>query len=182
MSHNSLNHATGFAAINVHSQETSAAKLTIGSVSDDKLLSVIDRVQAVYEREKVAEAFVECHLDHEALKEEMETPGFGPGVIKHLKQNSSLLGHLDRASLLDKPGIFVEFGSGRGQLTYWLTRAVKDKLESRFILVDKASHRHKFDNRLKNEEEVLQVDRIRTDIQDLALEKVPGIVDSDKVP
>ena len=71
----------------------------------------------------------------------------GPSVLKHLIQNSSLLGQLDKSGLLDNGNTYIEFGSGRGQLTYWLTRAVTDPTTCQFILVDKASHRHKFDNR-----------------------------------
>ena len=75
-------------------------------------------------------------------------------------------------SQFQKPSIFVEFGSGRGQLTYWLTMAlaqVKDQdstnatspptsssnmigKDSEFVLVDRGSQRHKMDNKLKNEE------------------------------
>jgi tRNA:m4X modification enzyme len=68
-------------------------------------------------------------------------------VLKHLIQNSSLLGQLDKSGLLENGSTYVEFGSGRGQLTYWLTQAVGDPSTCQFILVDKASHRHKFDNR-----------------------------------
>ena len=69
------------------------------------------------------------------------------------------------------PSIFVEFGSGRGQLTYWLTLALaqvngQDESndtprpsststifkDSKFVLVDRGSQRHKMDNKLKNEE------------------------------
>ena len=67
--------------------------------------------------------------------------------MKHLIQNSSLLGQLDKSGLMENGNTFIEFGSGRGQLTYWLTRAVSDPTTCQFILVDKASHRHKFDNR-----------------------------------
>ena len=91
--------------------------------------------------------------------------------MKHLIQNSSLLGHLDKAGLLENGNTFVEFGSGRGQLTYWLTRAVADASTCQFLLVDKASHRHKFDNRLKEVEE-LELVRLRVDIGDLALGRV----------
>lgn len=65
----------------------------------------------------------------------------------------------------------MEFGSGRGQLTYWLTKAVPDASTCQFLLVDKASHRHKFDNRLKDVEE-LELVRLRVDIADLALGRV----------
>ena len=71
----------------------------------------------------------------------------GPSVLKHLFQNSSLLGQLDKSGLLENGNTFIEFGSGRGQLTYWLTKALPDPSTCQFILVDKASHRHKFDNR-----------------------------------
>ena len=88
---------------------------------------------------------------------------------------------------------YVEFGSGRGQLTYWLARSSKSALElekdvpekfnnesvndTKFILIDKASHRHKLDNKLKDETPDFDVTRIRVDIQDLVLEKLPVVKD-----
>ena len=42
-------------------------------------------------------------------------------------------------------------------------------------MIDKESHRHKFDNKLKDEVPEAEVQRIRADIQNLVLEKVPGI-------
>ena len=65
---------------------------------------------------------------------------------------------MEAAGLSAKPAIFVEFGSGRGQLTYWLTKALDREEEgdsigkrSEFVLVDRGSQRHKMDNKLKNE-------------------------------
>ena len=46
----------------------------------------------------------------------------GKGVLKHLVQNSSLLGHLAQSSLLGDNTTYVEFGSGRGALSYHLTQ------------------------------------------------------------
>ena len=40
--------------------------------------------------------------------------------MKHHVQNSSLLAHLTRASLISDNTTFVEFGSGRAALSYWL--------------------------------------------------------------
>ena len=40
--------------------------------------------------------------------------------MKHHVQNSSLLAHLARASLTADNTTFVEFGSGRAALSYWL--------------------------------------------------------------
>ena len=88
------------------------------------------------------------------LEDELSKPEYGPSVLKHLIQNSSLLGQLDKTGLLENGNTFVEFGSGRGQLTYWLTKAVGDPSTCQFLLVDRASHRHKFDNRLKEVEDL----------------------------
>ena len=68
----------------------------------------------------------------------------------------------------------IEFGSGRGQMTYWMAKSSKKDLNQKFILVDKASHRHKYDNKLKDDEE-LKISRIKADIQDLVIEKIPEI-------
>jgi Methyltransferase TRM13 len=77
--------------------------------------------------------------------------------------------------------VFVEFGSGRGQLTYWIVKATKAAKNVRYILVDKESHRHKFDNKLKDEVPEAEVQRIRADIQNLVLEKVPGVENESSV-
>ena len=99
----------------------------------------------------------------QVLEDELSKPEYGPSVLKHLIQNSSLLGQLDKAGLLENGNTFVEFGSGRGQLTYWLTKAVGDPTTCQFLLVDKASHRHKFDNRLKEVEDLELVRDRNTD-------------------
>lgn len=87
---------------------------------------------------------------------------------------------------------YVEFGSGRGQLTYWLARATELSLrlnsdnetrrkkcgkDPKFVLIDKASHRFKFDNKLKDETPQLDVTRIRVDIQDLVLKNISDLKD-----
>ena len=86
---------------------------------------------------------------------------------------------------------FVEFGSGRGQLTYWVAKAtnndsesksnncevLKHKKDAKFILIDKASHRHKFDNKLKDEAPQLSTTRIRVDIEDVVLGEIDALSD-----
>ena len=67
---------------------------------------------------------------------------------------------------------FIEFGSGRGQLTYWIVKSTKS---SRYFLVDRESQWHKFDNKLRDELPDAAVQRIRADILNLVLEEVPGI-------
>lgn len=142
-------------------------KLTIGNVSDEKLINIIGQLMSTYKKFVEGKIIMES-LEHTAMEEELNKPEYGPSVLKHLIQNSSLLGQLDKSGLLENGNTFIEFGSGRGQLTYWLTRAVTDPSTCQFILVDKASHRHKFDNRLRDCEDIELV-RLRADIADLSL-------------
>jgi len=145
-------------------------KLSVGNVSDEKLINIIGQLMATYK--KCVEGQIEMEpLEHTVLEDELSKPEYGPSVLKHLIQNSSLLGQLDKTGLLENGNTFVEFGSGRGQLTYWLTKAVDDATTCQFLLVDRASHRHKFDNRLKEVED-LELVRLRVDIADLALGRV----------
>jgi len=151
-------------------------KLTVSTVSDEKLINIIGQLMSTYK--KYVEGQIEMEpLEHTVLEEELNKPEYGPSVLKHLIQNSSLLGQLDKSGLLENGNTFVEFGSGRGQLTYWLTKAVSDPTTCQFILVDRASPRHKFDNRLKETED-MELVRLRVDIADLALGRVsPYITD-----
>jgi len=142
-------------------------RLTIADASDEKLINIIGQLMATYKKFVDGNIVME-HLEHSAMEEELNKLEYGPSVLKHLFQNSSLLGQLDKSGLLENGNTFIEFGSGRGQLTYWLTKALPDPSTCQFILVDKASHRHKFDNRLRDCEDIELV-RLRADIQDLCL-------------
>ena len=95
----------------------------------------------------------------------------GPNIMKHHVQNSSLLQHLTVSSLLSDDTTFIEFGSGRGALSYWITKAVNNPGTCNLLLVDKASPRHKLDTRLKFEagDNNITVSRLRLDIGDLDL-------------
>jgi hypothetical protein len=55
-------------------------------------------------------------------------------------------------------------------LTYWLAQAVKDFENCTFALVDRASYRHKNENKLKGPE--MNISRVRADIGDLYLRNV----------
>lgn len=158
--------------------EEKEERLSIGNVTDEKLINIIGQLMTTYK--KYVEGQIEMEpLEHTVLEEELNKPEYGPSVLKHLIQNSSLLGQLDKTGLLENGNTFVEFGSGRGQLTYWLTKAVPDASTCQFLLVDKASHRHKFDNRLKDIED-LELVRLRVDIGDLFLGRVAPQVSGQK--
>ena len=62
-------------------------------------------------------------------------------------------------------------------LSYWLAKnlAILPRgPEARLMLIDRASHRHKFDNRLKNENPEVMTERVKADIADVVLTKVVG--------
>jgi hypothetical protein len=65
-------------------------------------------------------------------------------------------------------------------MSYWIAKASSPEAQQRFLLVDKASQRHKFDNRLKDDP-LINISRIRADIQDLVLERIPDIKNDTKV-
>lgn len=62
-----------------------------------------------------------------------------------------------------------------GKLTYWLGQVIKDQANSLVMLVDRSSHRHKKDNKLKNEQIDFRVMRVRADIADLKLNDIPEL-------
>lgn len=63
-------------------------------------------------------------------------------------------------------------------MSFWLAEATKDTEQSTVLLVDKASLRHKKDNKIEDRN---SVQRIRADISDLDLEKLEAVQQADNV-
>lgn len=116
----------------------------------------------------------------------------GTRVKKHLNQASSLLGIVEHYELFKSDTCYIEFGAGKGtrhahefkkinclqtsgHLSYWVYQAVEELNSTSVLLVERASHRHKFDNKLDKTNG--RVHRIRVDIADLILEKVEFLKD-----
>ncbi|KAJ2492009.1 tRNA:m4X modification enzyme [Coemansia sp. RSA 2050] len=99
---------------------------------------------------------------------------------KHVLQQASLIGHLDRRGLLDKQYAFVEFGAGKGELSVYVHAALNSGPEnsdssSSIILVDRKNFRQKYSVGDQNSEaEPLhhRFERIYIDIRDLDLSKI----------
>ncbi|XP_076649306.1 tRNA:m(4)X modification enzyme TRM13 homolog [Halictus rubicundus] len=134
--------------------------------------TVVDKVKAAYEK---LPCFPEEVLQHQILQSKINDESCGKAVKKHLSQNASLLSHLERADLMKDSTCFIEFGAGKGKLTYWLGQIIKDRKDSCILLVDRSSHRHKSDNKLKSEQSPLVIQRIRADIADLKLNSITEI-------
>ncbi|KAG7218875.1 hypothetical protein INR49_019461 [Caranx melampygus] len=137
-------------------------------------------------------------LSHPVLQDQLSSPKNGESAHKHLKQQSSILGHLEELGLLAGGRCFVEFGAGRGKLSHWIHEALKtnDHLkiseDLQLLLVERCSTRFKIptfpDSWTQSNSDLvsalLQVDgkhqdggaqfeRLQVDIQHLDLSKVP---------
>nr|XP_034172109.1 tRNA:m(4)X modification enzyme TRM13 homolog isoform X2 [Osmia lignaria] len=134
--------------------------------------AVIDKVTAAYEK---LPQFPEVVRTHKVLSDKINDESYGKTIKKHMLQNSSLLSHLEDAGLVQDNTCFIEFGAGKGKLTYWLGQMIKNKKNSCIVLIDRSSHRHKSDNKLKNEQSPLVIKRIRADIADLKLNEITEI-------
>ncbi|XP_070687915.1 tRNA:m(4)X modification enzyme TRM13 homolog [Pempheris klunzingeri] len=122
-------------------------------------------------------------LSHPVVQEELNNPKNGDSAHKHLKQQSSILGHLKALGLLGRGRCFVEFGAGRGKLSHWIHEALKtpealkipDDLKTpddlQLLLVERCSTRFKVDG--KHQDAGVEFERLQVDIQHLDLSKVP---------
>ncbi|XP_034941676.1 tRNA:m(4)X modification enzyme TRM13 homolog [Chelonus insularis] len=137
--------------------------------------NVISKVEKAYDMLPQVEELI---YEHEILKDEINNPTYGNHIKKHLIQNASLLSHLKYAGLVKDDTCFIEFGAGKGKLTYWLAQIIKDIEKPTILLVDRSSHRYKKDNKLKNEKCPINIIRIRADIADLALHKIEDVKNS----
>ncbi|KAK1116460.1 hypothetical protein K0M31_019025 [Melipona bicolor] len=158
--------------INANKMREAPQHVPLSKFNDRTIDTVIHKVKAVYE---TLPKFPEIVLEHQILKDKIDDNSCGKSIKKHLLQNSSLLSHLERANLVKDDTCFIEFGAGKGKLTYWLGQIIKRKKNCCILLVDRSSHRHKNDNKLRNEQSSLLVERIRADIADLKLNDVTEI-------
>ncbi|XP_041783723.1 tRNA:m(4)X modification enzyme TRM13 homolog [Anopheles merus] len=141
----------------------------LADIPPAELLELIGKVSALYE--SAGPLIKEQSPRHSILADELTVEGYGPQTLKHLVQSSALLGLAEQCDFLRPDTTFVEFGAGKGQVAYWLARIVETAplARSAVLLVDRASHRHKKDNKIETRE---IVQRVRADIADLELHRV----------
>nr|XP_060629987.1 tRNA:m(4)X modification enzyme TRM13 homolog [Anolis sagrei ordinatus] len=108
-------------------------------------------------------------LCHQALQSALSDPKNGDAATKHLKQQASILGNMERLELLRPGNCFVEFGAGRGKLSHWVDIALQDTKDVHFLLVERAATRFKVDGKHSRN----SFERLQVDIQHLCLNKVP---------
>ncbi|NXE89384.1 TRM13 enzyme, partial [Menura novaehollandiae] len=112
-------------------------------------------------------------LSHQALQEALKDPKNGESAFKHLKQQASILGNMEKLGLLGPGRCFVEFGAGRGKLSHWVDVALENVESVQFLLVERATTRFKVDGKHKRRDSIFE--RLQVDIQHLCLNKVPTL-------
>lgn len=118
--------------------------------------SIIDQLQAIdfaNLRLRIEVAYASCvgelafeklhHKCCDELLEKKKKAGSSNGVIRHIEQQASIIGHMDRVKLLENSNAaFVELGAGRGMLSLALAQLYPDSL---YVLIDRAHTRGKAD-------------------------------------
>ncbi|KAJ6638621.1 tRNA:m(4)X modification enzyme TRM13 like [Pseudolycoriella hygida] len=150
---------------------SSSRCIKLSEIDEHLMNEIIDKINKIYE-EHVDGTIEEMICSHPVLNDELSKESYGSKTLKHLTQTSSILGCLKQLDLLLPKTCFIEFGAGKGQVSFWLAEAMKDTEQSTVLLVDKASLRHKKDNKIEDRN---SVQRIRADISDLDLEKLEAV-------
>ncbi|XP_060248816.1 tRNA:m(4)X modification enzyme TRM13 homolog isoform X2 [Meriones unguiculatus] len=139
------------------------------SLSEEQLENLIKKLRKACEG---LNSTLEDHiLSHPALHDALNDPKNGDCAVKHLKQQASILGNVEKLKLLGPRRCFVEFGAGKGKLSHWVDIALKDAENVHFILVEKVTTRFKVDGKHRKKNSVFE--RLQIDIQHLCLNRVP---------
>ncbi|XP_021051967.1 tRNA:m(4)X modification enzyme TRM13 homolog [Mus pahari] len=139
------------------------------SLSEEQLENLIKKLR------KASEGLNSTHEDHimshPALHDALNDPRNGDSAVKHLKQQASIVGNIEKLKLLGPRRCFVEFGAGKGKLSHWVDIALKDAENVHFILVEKVTTRFKVDGKHRKKNSVFE--RLQIDIQHLCLNRIP---------
>ncbi|XP_014794552.1 PREDICTED: tRNA:m(4)X modification enzyme TRM13 homolog [Calidris pugnax] len=152
-------------------------QVPISSLSKDELQNLIIKLKKASNGLELR--LKEQILSHQALQEALNDPKNGESAFKHLKQQASILGNMEKLHLLGPGRCFVEFGAGRGKLSHWVDVALQNVENVHFLLVERATTRFKVDGKHKGRDSIFE--RLQVDIQHLCLKKVP-ILEKKKLP
>uniref|UniRef100_A0A8B9IG30 tRNA:m(4)X modification enzyme TRM13 n=1 Tax=Anser cygnoides TaxID=8845 RepID=A0A8B9IG30_ANSCY len=146
-------------------------QVTLSSLSKEELENLIIKLKKASNGLELD--LKEQILSHKALHEALNDPKNGESAFKHLKQQASILGNMEKLHLLGPGRCFIEFGAGRGKLSHWVDVALQDVEDTQFLLVEKATTRFKVDGKHKKRDSIFE--RLQVDIQHLCLNKVPSL-------
>ncbi|CAK1588846.1 unnamed protein product [Parnassius mnemosyne] len=167
--------------INVSPMTDVSTRRPLNEYAPYEIHKVIDKVNLLY-NDHVAgniETIPEKPI-HETVLEEFSTPGRTESSLRHLRQASSILYLVEAAGLVHDKTCYVELGAGKGQLSFYASNAWCNETNgSCVLLIDRASLRHKRDNKLRSQPGVAR--RLRADLAHLVLDKAPGVLECDSV-
>ncbi|NXX87208.1 TRM13 enzyme, partial [Urocolius indicus] len=151
--------------------ETPGKQVPISSLSKEELENLIIKLRKA--SHGLEQPLKEQILSHQALQDALNDPKNGESASKHLKQQASILGNMEKLHLLGPGRCFVEFGAGRGKLSHWVAAALQNVENVHFLLVERATTRFKVDGKHKMRDSAFE--RLQVDIQHLCLNKVPSL-------
>ncbi|OWR45001.1 putative coiled-coil domain-containing protein 76 [Danaus plexippus plexippus] len=164
--------------INIPQYEDDFKRLPLSQTLATKILQVIEKVNSLYDK-YLKDAIITLPEEpiHKAVLDEFNEPGRTESSLRHLRQASQLL-HVVEQQELVKPNTC--------HLSYYAWWAWCKNTDSHVLLVDRASLRHKRDNKLRDSRytkstEDLNSDnqnnshRIRADLAHLWLDRVPAV-------
>ncbi|ERE92035.1 putative tRNA guanosine-2'-O-methyltransferase TRM13 like protein [Cricetulus griseus] len=135
------------------------------SLSEEQLENLIKKLRKASEG---LNSTLEDHImSHPSLNDALNDPKNGDCAVKHLKQQASILGNIEKLKLLGPRRCFVEFGAGKGKLSHWVDIALKDAENVHFLLVEKVTTRFKVDGKHRKKNSLFE--RLQIDIQHLCL-------------
>lgn len=159
-------------------EEAENTDFRLSEIDEEVIESVIEKVNRIFAVSDIDARIEELLLSHPLLESELSNETYGAETLKHLRQTSAILGYLEHFKLLSDKTSYIEFGAGKGQVSYWLAQAITSNTDSNVLLIDRASLRHKKDNKL---DESHSVERIRADISDFDIHRYDSIQKSKQI-
>jgi tRNA:m4X modification enzyme len=139
----------------------------VPQVELDETIKIVNRLFSEHVADKIQ---LEVR-SHKVLDVEVNNKNYGGGKLRHILQTASVIGIVAARGFFSAKTCFVDLGAGKGNLSFWLSKAIEDESvqDAKVLVIDRASHRHKKDNLIKDRS---LVERIRVDIADLALDNL----------
>lgn len=100
--------------------KTVEEEMPLGDYDSQAIENLIKRVEIAYTN--ISEDIEVSVLTHPILNHEISDDRNGPSALKHLIQQSSILGHMESHNLLGSNSCYLEFGAGRGTCICTCTR------------------------------------------------------------
>ncbi|RUS88768.1 hypothetical protein EGW08_003485 [Elysia chlorotica] len=161
----------------------SKTQIPVKDMTSKDLADIIERVTRIYNAH--VEPIQSTYIHHPCVRNEIcssEQEDLSSvltdqvALRKELLQQAALVGQMEKEKFLDlEDNYFVELGAGKGKLSHWIRKACHQRPNSKFLLVERGSVRYKVDRHQQQNQGENNFKRIKMDIEDLCLGKVPGL-------